>query len=166
MTSKKIRAERIEVKILVSPGPLGFRYFWARRVTGFNSNAHCYSCLKGSPIPAVSKALSEGGECSIPALPDSIIYICGVAKPHNWVDNFHLAIRAKAGSTCERELHTGADLKVINGERIAFDDAAARRLFPDRGPDFLTCRNFQFAAQMFGGGSTRGGRCVIPGAVN
>lgn len=152
MTSKNFHPRKLTVKILVSPGPLGYRYFWARRVTGFNDQAHCYSCLKGSRLAQVNLELSQGGEAVIPAKAGELVYICGVARPPRWENNFHLAIKVVEGAVSDRTMHTGANLSVLNGELIPFDGDTARLLYPDRGEDFLTCRNFQFAAQVFGRG--------------
>lgn len=153
-----MRADKIRTSIQVAPGPAGFRYFWAKHVTGFNSATHCYNCLKGSPVKAVNLELARGGTISILVEPGAMIYICGVASPHRWPDNFHHAFRAVPGATSEGQLHTGALLKVINGERIPFDGTAAISAFRDRGPEFLTCRNFQFAAQMFGHSDKQSGK--------
>jgi hypothetical protein len=66
------------------------------------------------------------------------------------MSNLHLVGRVKDGASASIVLHNGSILEVGGLERIQFDDKAARKLFPGKSEAFLTCRNFQFAAQHFG----------------
>lgn len=132
----------------------GFRYLWQKRVFGFNSGVHCAQCLRGSYEQRFGRDMPANEAISVDYPDGAILYFCGVATPYRWADNLHLAGRAVEGDQpepIEIELHTGDTLTVTGLRRIAFDDAAAVRLFPNKGRKFLTCRNFQFAAQQFGG---------------
>lgn len=127
-----------------------FRHFWAKRVTGFDSSVHCAECLRGRRLPEVNKDLARGGRATLNAKVGSLIYICGVASPRNWSNNFHLAFRVALGKQITSQFYTGAIVTVCNAVAIPIADSAARNLFPGLPEEFLTCRNFQFGAQQFG----------------
>jgi hypothetical protein len=76
-------------------------------------------------------------------------YICGVAYPYKWANNMHLALIENPEQNAELQLYNGDVLEVLGAEQYVFDDRAARELYPNRGPEFLTCRNFQFGVQYF-----------------
>jgi hypothetical protein len=127
----------------------GWRYLWLKTVEGFNENVHCARCLVGkfdknfglkSPINRdVELAYPEG----------TILYFCGVAQPYNWANNAHLAGRVKRGAMASLDLWT-KDMLVIRGlEAIPIDKSVSDAKFGDRSRNYLTCRNFQFGAQMF-----------------
>jgi hypothetical protein len=85
-----------------------------------------------------------------PFKPGQLVYFCGVATPWSWRSNAHLAGEVCQGESATIELWTGDRLDVEGLKQIAISDQRAYLLFPDHGRDFLTCRNFQFGAQMFG----------------
>lgn len=83
--------------------------------------------------------LDEGGE--------TILYLCGVAKQPKTAtskngNNFHLAMRVKPGASITLQ-HGGVDIEVANAERLRIDPVPNPP--SDRGPEFTTCRNWQFA---------------------
>ena len=80
-----------------------------------------------------------------------LLYFCGVAQPYKWANNAHLAGRVTDGEVSSIPLLTGDTLIVKGLKAIAIDAAPARTRFPNFGASYLTCRNFQFAAQMFPG---------------
>lgn len=139
-----------DVAIDIAEGPSAFRHFWAKRVTGFDSSVHCAECLRGPRLAEVNRQLAQGGRATLSAKAGSLIYICGVASPRNWSNNFHLAFRVTNGGQTVSQLYTGARVTVSNGVAIHIADTAARRLYPELPEHFLTCRNFQFGAQEFG----------------
>jgi hypothetical protein len=140
----------LEVAIDTAECAQAFRFFWAKRVTGFDSSTHCAECLSGPRLSAVNKDLARGGRAIIQAPAGSLIYICGVASPRNWSNNFHLALRVVEREQTVSQLYTGACVTVTNAVAIPIADAAARRMYPHLPEEFLTCRNFQFGAQEFG----------------
>lgn len=98
----------------------------------------------------MNKHLAQGGRVTLSVRAGSLIYVCGVASPRNWSNNFHLAFRVTDGGQTVDRLYTGACVTVSNAVPIHIADAAARRLYPNLPEQFLTCRNFQFGAQEFG----------------
>jgi len=139
----------IEVRVQVSKGWQGFKYFWALRVDGFDPTNHCQPCFIGERLLQVRLPLAAGGVAKIRARPGAKIYICGVADPYRWKNNFHLPVVAREGSEAAGTLYTGADVEVFNGEELPIDASAAKERYPTLGEEFLTCRNFQFGAQYF-----------------
>jgi hypothetical protein len=127
----------------------GFRYWWLKKVTGFSPSTHCASCLRGTYLPNLGATFPANTPYDALIHPEAVLYLCGVATPYRHERNFHLAMRRRVGGIVERTLYTGQRLIVEDVEEIPFNDEAARRLFPERGEKFLTCRNFQFAAQHF-----------------
>ncbi len=143
-------AALILVEAFIETNEALFRHFWAKRVTGFDGSVHCAECLRGPRLPDVNKQLAQGGRAVLNAKAGSLIYICGVASPRNWSNNFHLAFRVTDGGQTVSQLYSGAGVTVSNAVAVPIADTTARRLFPDLPEAFLTCRNFQFGAQQFG----------------
>lgn len=128
----------------------GFRYFWLKTVRGFNPSTHCARCLVGE-YDAKVKADMPTGEIEIDYREGTILYLCGVSAPYRWINNLHLPMQVSKGVSFFVDAYNG-DRIVVHGARfMPFDDRAARQLFPDRGKQFLTCRNFQFGAHHFRG---------------
>lgn len=145
-----MKSEQIATSIRVEAGPQTFRHFWGKRVSGFDSSVHCAECLRGPRLTHVNKQLAQGGRVTLSAKAGSLIYICGVASPRNWSNNFHLAFRVADGGQTVSQLYTGARVTVSNAVAVPIADTAARRMFPELPEAYLTCRNFQFGAQEFG----------------
>jgi hypothetical protein len=139
------------ITLLDNPGPTltGFKYFWMRKVTGFNPKHHCAACLEGSYVLDTKRAPEPDKPLSLFTPSSAVYYLCGVSAPYVHAKNFHLALEVAHGFTVERQLYTGARLVVEGAREIPFNDAAARNRFPNLGRDFLTCRNFQFGAHYF-----------------
>ncbi len=128
---------------------LGFRYLWMKTVTGFLPRHHCARCLKGEYHPEFGPTMDVNARLgAVEYSEGTLLYICGVSSPYRWPQNLHLAGRVTAGAQAGTTVWTGDQLTVSGLERIPFDDRAARRRFPERGEDYLTCRNFQFGAQL------------------
>jgi hypothetical protein len=127
----------------------GFRYFWLKRVHGFDPSQHCARCLKGHYIDAVSATMPTNRRIHIEADPGEVLYLCGVSAPYVWDRNFHLALIVEHGARVRTTAYTGDEIEIDGADFLEFDDHAARRLFPEKGEAFLTCRNFQFGAHHF-----------------
>ena len=129
----------------------GWRYFWAKRVTGFNASRHCATCLKGTYLTEVGLDTPVNETVALHQLsPGDVVYICGVASPYRWANNAHLAVRitGKDEDVAGIKLFNGDALTVSGAAAIPFGADVAARDFGDRPPSYRTCRNFQFGAQM------------------
>lgn len=127
----------------------GFRYFWLKRVTGFNPRMHCARCLNGSYFQDVGVTMPVNERVELAARRGEVLYLCGVSAPYRWANNLHAAVRVAPGRNVTVRTHTGDTVTLSDCELIPFDDAEARRRFPQLGAEFLTCRNFQFGAHHF-----------------
>ena len=129
----------------------GWRHLWMKHVVGFRPEVHCARCLVGPYDWAFGRAMPVNTEVQPrKVVSGAVLYFCGVSLPTRWANNFHLAARPCPGAVLTVELWNGDSITFHGLERVPFDDAAARRLYPDRPSEFLTCRNFQFGAQAFG----------------
>ena len=128
----------------------GFRYWWLKRVLGFNSAVHCAKCLIGDYEPTMSPTLDTNTNMELDGyLEGDVVYLCGVSSPYRWERNFHLAGVVKRGEIAVGELYTGDVVRLFGVRAVEFDGDRAAELFGKRGPEFLTCRNFQFGAHFF-----------------
>lgn len=127
-----------------------YSYFWGKTVEGFNPEEHCAKCLVGRYIDSVSTNLCGGDEIELDVVDGELVYVCGVSKPYVWRNNFHLAIQIGGSESLQVKLYNGMLLEVVGAKRVMFTGTRARKLFPEKKKAFLTCRNFQFAAQLFG----------------
>lgn len=119
-----------------------FRYLWLKSVKGVDLTNHCAKSLIGEYDSRVNARLSSLQD--VP-LSEEIYYLCGVAIPYAWKNNFHLAFRHKEGATLEYTSN-GISVKIENAERIEFSDGDIDRTLPEAGKKaFSTCRNWQFA---------------------
>ncbi len=127
----------------------GFRYFWLKRVTGFDPALHCARCLKGSYFSEAGTGMPVNQDIHIEADPGEVLYLCGVSAPYQWARNFHLALRVEHGAAVRSTLYTGDVVSILGADYLPFDDVEARRRFPDLSEAYLSCRNFQFGAHHF-----------------
>ncbi len=138
---------RIDSRALVLRG---WRHLWCKKVVGFDTANHCARCLIGTWENRFGLKAPINETVRLTGYKDGdLLYFCGVAAPWNWANNAHLAGRVTKGASSSIELHTGDRLTVEGLQQIAIDPEPAKLRFPDRDRSFLTCRNFQFAAQMF-----------------
>jgi hypothetical protein len=128
----------------------GWRYLWAKHAVGFAPSVHCARCLKGDYLNQFGKDMGVNVLTPIDLPAGELVYFCGVATPYVWANNLHLAVRVKPGASAVISAYNGDVIEVDGAEQVHFDDKEARRLFPERAEEFLTCRNFQFAAQVWG----------------
>jgi uncharacterized protein (DUF779 family) len=126
------------------------KYTWAKYVEVFDDTNHCAKCLKGKWPQVINEKMVANQDIILPLDEGKPFYICGVAYPWSYHNNMHLAVIGKIGSESRLELYTGDVLLVKDAERYLFDDKAARELYPEYSEEYLTCRCFQFGAQLFG----------------
>lgn len=127
----------------------GWSYFWAKDVVGFAPGVHCARCLRGAYVGAIGKGMPVNTDVPLDFAEGRILYVCGVASPSRWVNNFHLAVRVTPGESAELETYNGDTVRIEGARRLEFTDTAARRDYGERDASFLTCRNFQFGAAYF-----------------
>lgn len=149
MTDAKVPAEVSFMLHTPNETVTGFRHFWAKHVRGFDPSKHCARCLVGSYERrfGLRSVVNDLVPLSGYAAGD-LLYFCGVANPLRWERNMHLAVRVTGDpdDTARVALYTGDELTVSGALAVPFTDERARSRYPDLGPDFLTCRNFQFGA--------------------
>ena len=130
----------------------GFRFFWAKKVTGFNPEQHCMASLRGPRLAAFRPDMPVG-PVQIAATTGEEVYICGVGEREvgNWnrlEDNFHLVIRSEPGAP---EFF----VQTYNGFTVTVSDSVPIPITPLpagwRGlpRSFTRCRNFQYGVQRF-----------------
>jgi hypothetical protein len=127
----------------------GFRYFWLKRVNGFDPALHCARCLKGSYFSEIGTGMPVNQAVNIEADPGDVLYLCGVSSPYRWDRNFHLALRVEHGAAVRTGCYTGDVISILGADYLPFDEAEARRQFPQLSEAYLSCRNFQFGAHHF-----------------
>lgn len=121
-------------------------FLWLKRVEGWNRDRHCIRSFIGEHI-----YLPKSGPDwtrQLAAAPGHVFYLCGGGA--GYARNLHVPFEFEDGAEIVVEGWTGDTFRILNGKRLEFDDRAARELEPQRGPAFLTCRNYQFAAHYFG----------------
>lgn len=117
------------------------RYFWLKKVTGINLSVHCASCLTGAYWPGVN-GNSRYGDIE---LPPGTYYLCGVAYPFVWENNFHLAFVDDPSSNISYSSN-GVTVEIARARRILFSEDDIDINHPKRQfASYRTCRNWQFA---------------------
>ncbi len=119
-----------------------FKYLWLKTVEDVDLEQHCARCLIGSYDKRISTGIKETGEI---ALEDSIYYLCGVAIPFRWENNFHLAFRPSPGKSVHYESN-GITIDIEDAEQLPISEAYIDWTHPKaRFKSYYTCRNWQFA---------------------
>jgi hypothetical protein len=129
-----------------------FRHFWCVVVRGFDSSKHCLPCLLGSRVKAVKPSMVEDGNriLSVTCKPTEFVYICGVSYSFEHAKNFHLVASPTEGETATAKTFRGVGVEIRGASRIQIDAQPAKNLYPHLDSSYLTCRNFQFGAQVYG----------------
>lgn len=119
-----------------------FRYLWLKTVVDVDLNQHCAKCLIGEYDKRMSAALKDATDLE---LEDQVYYLCGVAEPFVWSNNFHLAFRPCEGSTVVYE-NNGISIEIEGAERLPISIDHIDTTHPKaRFKTYHTCRNYQFA---------------------
>lgn len=123
-----------------------FRYLWLKYVNGVNLKVHCARSLLGVYSTKISAQMQSIKKPIVLDEDESeIFYLCGVALPYKWENNFHLAFKRKVGA----KLHVER-----NGIKITIENAVEIPITPDyieptdpnaKKKEYATCRNWQFA---------------------
>jgi len=128
----------------------GFRFFWLKYVIGSDTRVHCASSLKGQGSKKVGPNLKLNyphilAEAHLPGRPwTRPMYLCGVSP--SWETNFHLVFEACEGAEIRKTLYNGYELVIAGAREIEIKPLEPG--FRGLGPEFTTCRNFQYAVQL------------------
>jgi hypothetical protein len=133
---------------------------WLMYVEGVDISKHCKWGLEGFTSNRMTKFLGNvHGLNSTQKLPGrhfydlgldeskaDAYYICGVAYPLNWEDNFHLAFSYCPGENIIFD-ERGVSGTILNARRIPIGEIDREKcMYPGKDdPKFYTCRNWQFA---------------------
>jgi hypothetical protein len=130
----------------------GFTSFWARYVTGFNSETHCQKCFKGPTSDLVRKDMATGVWHEMHERASfSYLYVCGVARSPRaelYRKNFHLALRPDEGSSVSAATYNGYIVHVANAVSVAIPPLPEG--WNGLVPEMYRCKNFQFGVEYFG----------------
>jgi hypothetical protein len=123
----------------------GFRFFWGMVVSGFDHRYHCLRCLVGRRVKELTPEWQTGPEGRVSVLiPDgAYLYLCGVARQRRLSLNFHMVLKP-GDETISLPTHNAYVVRAYNAQRVPIPSERAAERYPHLGPEFLTCRNFQF----------------------
>ena len=129
-----------------------FRFFWMKYVTDINLDKHCAAGLKGPYDKRISlyknRGLTHWEDMTLDQGESDFYYICGVAQPFNWDENFHCVLRCVPGETLTFD-EKGVTGTIMNAVRIPIhemDRINSTNQHKD-DPKYYTCRNYQFALE-------------------
>lgn len=119
-----------------------FNYLWLKSVNDVDLSQHCAKCLIGDYDTRLNRNTTEAHNIT---LKDSIYYLCGVARPYNWANNFHLAFRPLSGGIVDYS-DKGIHVVISDAEQLPIDPVYINQDDPHaKHKTFNTCRNWQFA---------------------
>ena len=119
-----------------------FKYLWLKRVTGVNLSEHCARCLKGEYIGAVNNKVIGLNDLT---LQNGIYYLCGVALPFVWANNFHLAFEYSQGDVIDYS-NNGIHIIIENAVVLPISETHIDETnIKAKYKAYNTCRNWQFA---------------------
>ena len=146
----------LKVHAVISHSPTTrYQWWWGYVVKGFDPTDHCQKCFIGRRITQINMRMEPQKRIPIYVNEGDLLYFCAGDIDWIWKNNFHLAGRVARGAFAAMEIQPEGTFAVENLEQIQIDAAPAQELFQGLGKKFLTCRNFQFGAQMFGKGTPR-----------
>lgn len=119
-----------------------FRYLWLKTVEDVDLTQHCARCLIGEYDNRI-----RPGHKTIHGidLKDSVYYLCGVAFPFKWENNFHLAFRPAPGKTVHYKSN-GIEIDIKDAEQLPISEKNVDMSYPRANlKSYHTCRNYQFA---------------------
>jgi len=112
-----------------------FKYLWMKSVTGVNLMQHCAKSLVGEYIEPAAQLSLDG----------DVYYLCGVALPFVYKNNFHLAFRRRVGSEVIADRH-GIRVRISDAEELPIDSSYIDPLNVHAAKQaYNTCRNWWFA---------------------
>lgn len=125
-----------------------FKYLWLKYVNDVNLNVHCARCLLGEYSENITKDLTSNQDIILNEHEAKAFYLCGVAAPSCWENNFHLAFIYKKGSIININEH-GISICIQDAERIDIQPVDMDKCTSKHKDNkrYNTCRNWQFAHQ-------------------
>ncbi len=130
------------MKITVFENSGSWRYLWFKHINGVDLSQHCARCLKGEYNNAISPRVKELHDLP---LESGIWYLCGVALPYVWANNFHLAFHDCPGSHVSVD-RLGIHVEIEDAEALPISEEFLHQDDPHiRLKAYRTCRNWQFA---------------------
>jgi hypothetical protein len=129
-----------------------FRYFWLKYVTNINLKRHCATGLTGPYDKRISiqsrQDQSHWEDITLDQGESDFYYICGVATPYNWDENFHCVLRCVPGETLvlDEQSVTGTIKNAVRVPIHEMDRINSTNQHKD-DPKYYTCRNYQFAVE-------------------
>lgn len=139
-------------KVTFRPQETRFRYFWSKYVEEVDLRQHCLNCLVGrdgknlnSKTFAGRRRESVFRDIQLNEARSRLIYICGVAEPYIWRNNFHLAMRLKPGASIHKK-SLGIEIEIDNAEELEIcEDHVDPTYHRNIEIAYRSCRNLQFA---------------------
>ena len=119
-----------------------FKFLWLKSVLDVDLSQHCAHSLIGEYEPNINNSVKHIENLNIN---NDIHYLCGVAFPYNWNNNFHLAFKYSQNHILKYS---------NNGISVVIQDAVALPISPKyintndkhyNTKSYYTCRNWQFA---------------------
>ena len=123
-----------------------FRYFWAKYVSGFDSDHHCKKCLRGPNEDRVNLLMSNDNFELRDGFPYFYIFAMGFVPKLE--PSMHLAVKPAPGNTVTKESKYGVVFIVHDAIEVEVEKLPLEWNGLDKY--FTTCRNFQFGVQEFG----------------
>lgn len=121
-----------------------FKYFWLKYVDDVDLQKHCFYCLIGKASKKVSQRFCKG-TIVLNESNSEYFYLCGVAQPYVWSNNFHCAFRKAEGKEFTYSFRN-TTIRVVNAEQIAITDKWINPFdILAKKKEYYTCRNWQFA---------------------
>ena len=116
-----------------------FRYLWLKTVEDVDLSQHCAKCLIGKYDDRIKEKVFPID------LKNEIYYLCGVAFPFKWENNFHLAFMP-----CENENiyfnDKGIEILIEGAKILPISTTFIDKTDPNfNKKSYYTCRNWQFA---------------------
>lgn len=119
-----------------------FRYLWLKTVKGVDLTQHCAKCLIGEYDPRITATMKEAADIE---LQDEVYYLCGVAYPFIWANNFHLAFMPAEGQNIHYESN-GITIDIEGAAQLPISEDNVDIHYPKAHlKSYRTCRNYQFA---------------------
>lgn len=123
-----------------------FKYLWGKYINGIDLNNHCAKTFIGEYSKKIKANMGNQEDLLLDEVKDfKVFYLCGVAMPFVWENNFHLAIMEKEGETLTVE-RNGIYVEIENAVELPINfDINNCNHKKAKFKTYNTCRNWQFA---------------------
>lgn len=119
-----------------------FKFLWLKKVEGIDLSKHCAQSLLGPYNKQIGPHITTINDLN---LEDGIYYLCGVAFPYCYDNNFHLAFTNCDGSEINYSSN-GIDVIIENAAPLPINSSYINKMLPKaKFKSYYTCRNWQFA---------------------